>query len=271
LCPVVRIRSDEIPKRLAKLANYRQGKQKNLPFFGIMAQVGTLYLIPTPLGEGTWEVLPSRVYGLLEELSCLVVERARTTRQFIRQAGVGREIASYHMSELNEHTPTGELPALLAPLLEGQDVGLLSEAGCPGIADPGAALVRLAHAHGVRVVPLPGPSSVLLALMASGMNGQQFCFHGYLSPQPARLPRDLRQLESQALRTGQTQLFIETPYRNRQVLQQAILHLQAETRFCVAADLTLPTEFIRSLPVADWKRMPLPDLHKRPAVFLLGR
>ncbi len=236
-----------------------------------MTQHGTLYLIPTPLGAGTWEVLPSRVYGLLEELTHLVVERARTTRQFIRQAGIARDISSYHMAELNEHTPPADLPGLMAPLLEGHDLGLLSEAGCPGIADPGAALVRLAHVHGIRVVPLPGPSSILLALMASGMNGQQFCFHGYLAPQPANLLRDLRRLEAQAVRTGQTQLFIETPYRNRQVLQFVLQHLQPDIRFCAAVDLSLPTEWICSLPVAEWRKLSVPDLHKRPAVFLLGR
>ncbi len=161
-----------------------------------------------------------------------------------------------------------ELEALLKPALDGHDLGILSEAGCPGIADPGAKLVELAHRRGVEVVPLVGPSSILLALMASGMNGQSFAFHGYLS---AKSPADdLKRLEQLAVKRRQTQVFIETPYRNKAIIEQVLRVLQPGTRFCIAADLTLATQFVQTKTIGEWRKAPPMGLDKRPVVFLVG-
>jgi 16S rRNA (cytidine1402-2'-O)-methyltransferase len=231
---------------------------------------GKLYLLPSPLGPDALHTLPAAAIAVLHSLTYLVAERARTARHFIKETRPPKPIGEYQIAELNEHTPETELPGLLQPALQGHDLGMLSEAGCPGIADPGAALARIAHRHGVEVVPLTGPSSILLALMASGLNGQQFCFHGYLSPRPADLAKDLKRLEQAAARQQQTQLFIETPYRNKALFEQALASLQPGTLFCVAADLTLPTQYIKTLSIGDWRKSPQPDLHKRPAIFLIG-
>jgi 16S rRNA (cytidine1402-2'-O)-methyltransferase len=235
-----------------------------------MSKKGKLFLLPSPLGDDTLFSLSPPVLGTLHRLTFLVVENARTARRFLKTTNPPKPIEAYQIRELNEHTPSKELPLLLQPLMEGNDLGVLSEAGCPGVADPGAALVALAHEKGIVVEPLVGPSSVLLALMASGMNGQQFCFNGYLSPRPAELAADLKRLETLSAKTKQTQLFIETPYRNRQLVEQALRHLQPDTLFCIAVDLTLPTQWIATKRIADWRKFELPDLHKRPAVFLLA-
>lgn len=236
-----------------------------------MMQKGKLYLIPSPLGGNDPAVIPAYVIELLHRMVYIVAERAKTARLFIKSTNPSRPISDYQVSELNEHTPPSALQDLLAPALEGHDLGLVSEAGCPGVADPGADLVALAHRQGIEVVPLVGPSSILLALMASGLNGQQFCFHGYLSPRPEDLSKDLKRLEQLSEKNLQTQIFIETPYRNKGVFGQALKTLSAETRFCVAADLTLPSQYIRTLKIAEWKKAPVPDLHKRPAIFLIGK
>jgi 16S rRNA (cytidine1402-2'-O)-methyltransferase len=235
----------------------------------MMLKKGKLYLIPSPLGDEGIEAVPPQAIGVLHTITHIVAERAKTARHFIKASQAPRPIQDYHVQELNDRTPASELAALLQPALEGEDVGILSEAGCPGVADPGALLVELAHEKGVEVVPLVGPSSILLALMASGMDGQRFCFHGYLSAKAADLAKDLKRLEQQSHREKQTQLFIETPYRNQQVMEQALQALGANTRFCVAADLTLPSQYVVSKRIMDWAREGLPDLHKRPAIFLL--
>lgn len=232
---------------------------------------GKLYLIPSPLGEDALHTIPAHTIGILHHLTCLVAERAKTARHFIKKTNPPKPIGEYQITELNEHTPDQEILVLLQPALEGHDLGVLSEAGCPGVADPGAKLVSMAHRHGVEVVPLTGPSSILLALMASGMSGQQFCFHGYLPPKANDLAKDLKRLELLSEKHRQTQIFIETPYRNKNVVEQALLALQPDTLFCIAADLTLPTQFVQTKPIAAWQKTPPPDLHKRPAIFLFFR
>ncbi len=234
-----------------------------------MTKKGKLYLIPSPLGEEGIGTIPPYAIGVLHSISHIVAERAKTARHFIKATQAPRPIQEYMVEELNDRTPAAELAALLQPALDGEDVGILSEAGCPGVADPGALLVELAHEMGVEVVPLVGPSSILLALMASGMEGQRFCFHGYLSPRPGDLAKDLKRLEQQSQREKQTQIFIETPYRNLQVVEQALQALAAQTRFCIAADLTLPSQYIVSKKMKDLAKLEMPDLHKRPAIFLL--
>ncbi|MCB0519682.1 MAG: SAM-dependent methyltransferase [Lewinellaceae bacterium] len=230
---------------------------------------GKLYLLPSPLGEEAVETIPPYVIGVLHSLSYLVAERAKTTRHFIKRTNPPKPIQEYIIHELNSRTTAQEMNAYIQPALNGESIGLLSEAGCPGVADPGAALVALAHSHGIEVVPLVGPSSILLALMAAGMDGQRFCFHGYLPAKAAEMGKDLKRLEQQSERENQTQIFIETPYRNRQVVDQALQVLLPETHFCIAADLTLPSQFIVSRKIKDFNLAHLPDLHKRPAIFLL--
>ena len=234
---------------------------------------GVLYLIPNTLGEGDADalaaVLPGPVRAQAAALHYYIGENAKTTRAFLKKVGTDRPIQEIEIRELNVNTPAGEVEKLLAPILAGTDAGLVSEAGCPAVADPGALLVRRAHERGVKVVPLVGPSSILLALMASGLNGQSFAFHGYLPVDAAERAKRLRELEQQSRKAKQTQIFIETPYRNRALLDTLIATCAPSTLVCVAVDLTLPDEAIASRSVADWKKAPAIDLHKRPAIFLL--
>ncbi len=231
---------------------------------------GTLYLIPCTLGDTPAEqVLPQHVIGIARRLRHFVVEHPKTARQFLAALKPEQPIQSLHFATLNEHTASGDLAGLLAPLLAGEDIGLLSEAGCPGIADPGADLVSLAHRNGIRVVPLVGPSSILLALMASGLNGQCFAFHGYLPVGEAERNRAIAALEAESARRKQTQLFIETPYRNEKLFGALLAHCRPQTRLCVATDLTLPGESVRTRTVAEWRSLPAPQLNRRPSLFLL--
>ena len=234
-----------------------------------MRNTGKLYLIPSPLGEEGLAAIPASAISIIHQLDIFIAEKARTARHFIKSTHPPRPLQELEVHELDPKMTERELAALLQPIQEGRDIGLLSEAGCPGIADPGAAVVRLAHLRGMEVVPLSGPSSIVLALMASGMNGQSFAFHGYLSAKRQELERDLRRLEQSALKFEQTQVFIEAPYRNTQVLETALKVLNSSLYFGVACDLTLPTQFIRCVPIAQWRNSPLPDLHKRPTVFLM--
>lgn len=233
-------------------------------------QNGKIYLIPTPLGPAANHAIPAYVTDLIHRIEYIVAERAKTARRFIKSTGTPRPMPTYQVSELNDRTPASELTQLLQPVFEGHDVGMMSEAGCPGVADPGAHLVALAHKKGIAVVPLVGPSSILLALMASGMNGQNFRFLGYLPAKVDKLAEVLKKLENRARKEQQTQLFIETPYRNRQMVEQAFRVLSPQTRLCIAVDLTLPTEYVVTKNIADWKKTKMPDLHKRPAIFLIG-
>ena len=231
---------------------------------------GTLYLIPCTLGDTpATQVLPQHTIDIARGLKHFVVEQPKTARQFLSALKHEQPIQSLHFATLNEHTVANELTELLAPLLAGEDVGIISEAGCPGIADPGAELVSLAHRHGIRVVPLVGPSSILLALMASGLNGQRFAFHGYLPIPEAERNKAIAALEAESARYHQTQLFIETPYRNEKLFSALLAHCRPQTLLCVASDITLPHEQIRTRPIAQWKSQPAPQLNKRPSLFLL--
>lgn len=232
---------------------------------------GTLYLIPTPLGETPLEwVLPEETRRIAAQLKVFVVERAKTARAFLKALGVERPLQALKLLELNEHTPADTLPALLDPLLAGEDVGLLSEAGCPAVADPGADLVRLAHAHGIRVRPLVGPSAILLALMGSGLTGQRFAFHGYLPAKAPALTQALRELERRAEAHDETQLFMDTPYRSHTTLAAALSACRADTWLGVACDLTLPSERILTQTIAHWRASP-PPLQGSACIFSLWR
>ena len=231
---------------------------------------GKLYLIPVPLGEEVNFTLPEYLVRQLHLIDVFIAERAKTARRFIKSTGPARPISHLRIHELDKHDPGSGIREFLLPALDGKDIGLLSEAGCPGVADPGALVVSMAHRLGLEVMPLVGPSSIVLALMASGLNGQHFCFQGYLPAKKPELSRQLKSLEQQALRTGQTQIFIETPYRNQSLIETVLRTLNANTQFCIAADLTLPGQFIVTRTVKQWGRNPPPDLHKRPAIFLIG-
>jgi 16S rRNA (cytidine1402-2'-O)-methyltransferase len=234
-----------------------------------MSALGTLYLIPTPLGPAELDtLLPPAVLAVVRRLDCFVAENAKTARAFLKAAGVERPLAQIRIDELNEHTRAEAVPALLEPLLAGHDTGLVSEAGAPGVADPGALLVRAAHANGIAVRPLVGPSSILLGLMASGLDGQRFAFHGYLPVDSAERSKRLRELEAASRRDRMTQIFIETPYRNPAFFE-SLLALAPQTRLCVARELATPEEWIATDTVAGWKKRPRPELGKRPAVFML--
>ncbi len=231
---------------------------------------GKLILIPVPLGEGPVE--NSLVPGLQEALAEMrefIVENEKTARRFLKKMGIRTPLNDLRLHLFGKRSNPADIDSFLTPALEGIDVGLLSEAGCPAIADPGAAVVRRAHEKGIQVVPYVGPSSIILSLMASGFNGQQFAFHGYLPiPRPERV-RKIQELERTSRKSQQTQIFIETPFRNNQLLEDLVGACQAGTWLSVSCDLTLETEFIASRPVSEWKKQALPDLHKRPAVFLL--
>lgn len=215
---------------------------------------GTLYLIPVPLGPVAPEAcLPPDTLAVARRLDSFVVERAKTARAHLKAMGHPLPMQQIEMHELNEHTPASEIDVLLAPLLAGRDVGLLSEAGCPAVADPGANLVRAAHHAGVPVAPLVGPSSILLSLMASGLGGQRFAFHGYLPAKEPERSQTIRTLETAARKQHSTQLFIETPYRAAALLDALAQTLQADTLVSVGADLTQPGQFIRTQRAAAWR------------------
>ena len=231
---------------------------------------GRLFLIPCSLSEDTppQDVVPAAVIDRIRTLDLFIVENAKSARAFLRACGHPRPLRELAMAELNEHTPPGAVLPLLAPLREGKDAGLLSEAGAPAVADPGAALVAAAHAEGIVVVPLSGPSSIILALMASGLEGQRFRFHGYL-PVPAEARRArLVQIERESARSDETQVFIETPYRNDAMLADILQACRDDTRLAIAAGLTGTDEKIRMDEIAAWRERPA-SLAKNPAVFLL--
>ena len=228
---------------------------------------GKLFLIPTVLGDDALQSIPNYVIEQIHALRYFIAERAKTARHFIKATQPPYPISDLTVMELNKRVDAAEKKTFLNPLLSGNDVGLMSEAGCPGVADPGAEIVKMAHAAGIEVVPMVGPSSILLALMASGMNGQSFAFQGYLSVK--KLTADLKKMEQTSLRQQQTQIFIETPYRNNSFVEAALKTLSPSTRFCIACDLTLPSQYIVTKTIANWQKSELPDLHKRPAVFLI--
>lgn len=231
---------------------------------------GTLYLIPCPIAEtAPFEVLPGSNREIMARLDYFIVENLRSARRFLSSAKLGRPIDELEMVELNEHTPAGDVEQLIKPLLEGRDGGVISEAGLPGVADPGAEAVALCHRHGIRVVPLVGPSSILMALMASGMNGQSFAFNGYLPVKPPERLKAIRFFEKRAQSEGQSQIFIEAPYRNAKLFDDLLAGCSPSTRLCVACDITGPEEFIVTASVMQWRSRPKPDINKRPAIFII--
>ena len=231
---------------------------------------GRLYLIPVPLGPSPIiSVLPQSVYECAKQLKYFVAENAKSARAFLKSLPSDTPLQQIEIRELNEHTPSSALPELLTPLLAGMDVGLISEAGCPAVADPGANLVALAHTEGIQVLPMTGPSSILLALMGSGLSGQNFAFHGYLPAKDEQRQKRLRELEKDSRQEKRTQIFIETPYRNRQMLETLIKTCSPETKICVATDLTLSSESIMTCTPAEWHRRGGANIDRRPTVFLL--
>jgi 16S rRNA (cytidine1402-2'-O)-methyltransferase len=231
---------------------------------------GTLYLLPTGLGGEVLPLLPPVTLRVLSGLHCFIAENPKSARAFLKAAAYALPLQNIAMQTLDEHTPAARHADLLEPLENGTDCGLLSEAGCPAVADPGAGLVRAAHAAGIRVVPLVGPSALLLALMASGLNGQRFHFQGYLPVERAARASRLIELERASESGDVTQIFIEAPYRNDALLDAILGTCRGDTLLCVAADLTLASEEIRTLGVAQWKNAK-PELNRRPTVFLLYR
>ena len=240
----------------------------------ISTSSGTLYLIPVTLGDDNIAALlptslPPDVIKIAQSLEHFVVESEKSARQFLSAIKTAKPVRELSLNLLNEHTEDKDIAALLAPLLQGQDVGLMSDAGCPGVADPGAKLVALAHQKNIKVVPFVGPSSILLALMASGLNGQQFAFLGYLPVDKTQRALKIKEIEKRSQTHNETQIFIETPYRNMHMLDAILSTCQPNTKLCIACDIGLSTEIIITKTLTLWKRSLQPNLHKRPAVFLL--
>lgn len=234
------------------------------------ASPGRLFLIPASLGASPWQrTLPAEVQAIAAGICDFVVENARTARAELKRLAHPLPLREIRIGTLPEKPDQADLDALLAPALAGRDLGLMSEAGCPAVADPGALLVGRAHEVGIPVRPLVGPSSLLLALMASGLNGQSFAFHGYLPVEEGARARRLRELEAESHHAGRTQLFIETPYRNPRMYEAILAACRPETRLCIARDLTTGEEWIRTGPVSQWRKGPAPDLARHPTIFLL--
>lgn len=234
-----------------------------------MAMYGTLYLIPTDLGDSSVaDVIPQKVADVTRKLSHFIVEDVRTARRYLSRLKTEHCIDDLHFSTLNEHSRPEDIVELLKPAIEGNDVGILSEAGLPCLADPGAVVVRMAHERGIKVIPLVGPSSIFLALIASGMNGQNFAFVGYLPVKPNEREQRIRVLENRSKHEQQSQLFIEAPYRNNQLLASLINTCNKTTRLCIACNITQGDEMIVTKTIEGWKKH-LPDLHKKPCIFII--
>ncbi len=232
---------------------------------------GKLYLIPNTLGgENLTEILPPALPSTLNQITHYIVENERNARRFLLKCGYDRGIDNTQFFILNKHTSGGEVAKMLDPCISGEDMGVISEAGMPGIADPGAEIVALAHAKQIKVIPFTGPSSIILSLSASGFNGQEFRFHGYLPVQDKQRAAKIREMCLDIFKSGESQIFIETPYRNNNLLESLIKNTSPGIKLCVACDLTLSTEFISTKEIHNWKKQK-PDLHKRPAVFILGK
>jgi 16S rRNA (cytidine1402-2'-O)-methyltransferase len=232
---------------------------------------GTLYLIPAPLADGTLtDAIPQGTLAVIQHLRHFVVEELRTARRYLSQAGLKGYVNDLQLLVLNEHTHSKELNAMLQPLLEGHDMGLLSEAGLPAVADPGANLVALAHQEGIKVEPLTGPCSLMLALMASGLNGQSFAFTGYLPVDAVQRRAQIRHLEKRSVQEHQTQIFMETPYRNIALYNDLLEVCAPQTILCIAANLTASDALVVTRSVAEWRNCTPPMIHKIPAVFLIG-
>ncbi|MBE6201149.1 MAG: SAM-dependent methyltransferase [Rikenellaceae bacterium] len=236
-----------------------------------MANYGKIYMLPCPISEGNpYDTLPEANRSIMASIDYFIVENVRTARRFLSAAKIGVAIDSLEFAECSEHTTAADIEPLLAPVVAGRNCGIISEAGLPGIADPGADVVAAAQRKGIEVVPLVGPSSILMALMASGQNGQSFAFNGYLPIKPAERTKALRHFERRAQQERQSQIFIEAPYRNVKLLADMLATLSPATLLTVAADITTPDEFIRTRTIAEWRNTPTPDIHKRPTIFILG-
>ena len=232
---------------------------------------GKLYLIPTTLGEmNPDDVLPQSVKRAIDFIDTYIVENEKTARKFIKSVNPEKVQSSLKLSALNKHTDISEHNTMIAPCLNGVNIGLMSEAGCPGVADPGAVIVKLAHEKEIQVIPMVGPSSILLAMMGSGMNGQSFAFNGYLPIDKSDKKSALKNFEKLSHDKNQSQIFIETPYRNNKLLEDVLQALQPNTHLCIATDITLPTEYIKTFRVADWKKTKV-DLHNRPTIFIIHK
>ena len=238
-----------------------------------MAEKGVLYMIPCPISDQTdvYDVVPEANRRVMDSLDYFIVENVRSARRFLSKAGISRKIDELEFVELNEHTVAGQaVEAMVKPLLAGRSAGVISEAGVPGVADPGALVVEACHKHNIRVVPLVGPSSILLAMMASGLNGQSFAFNGYLPVKPPERSKAIKALERRAHVEQQSQIFIEAPYRNVKLMEQMLQVCAAESKLTVACDITSPEELIVTRSIAQWRKCGVPDIAKRPTIFIIG-
>ena len=232
---------------------------------------GKLYLIPNTLGDSDIQnVIPPEVLNIIAKIDIFIVENIRNARRHIIKCGYPGSIDDITFYELNKHTRQEDISGYLQSCLNGRDIGLISDAGVPGVADPGAEITSLAHEKSIRVIPLTGPSSILLSLMASGLNGQNFVFHGYLPVKPGERVKRLKEIESDAFRLNQTQIFIETPYRNDSMLESLKKTCNPSLRLCIARDISLKEEYIKTLRISAWKKERI-ALHKRPCIFLIGK
>lgn len=238
-----------------------------------MAEKGVLYMIPCPISDstGVYDVVPEANRRIMDALDYFIVENVRSARRFLSKARVSRRIEELEFVELNEHTVAGAaIQAMIKPIEEGRSAGVISEAGVPGVADPGALVVEACHRRGIRVVPLVGPSSILLAMMASGLNGQSFAFVGYLPVKPPERAKAIRSLERRAHTEQQSQIFIEAPYRNVKLVEQILEVCAPESRLTIACDITSPDEIILTKTIVEWRKRGLPDIAKRPTIFIIG-
>lgn len=232
---------------------------------------GNIYLIPNFLGESSTEKsFPQENITLIRRIKHFIVEDIRTVRRFLKKVDKGINIDELTFFVLDKHTRPEDIPSFLKPAENGNDMGIISEAGCPGVADPGADVVAIAHNKGLKVIPLVGPSSILMAMMASGMNGQNFTFSGYLPVEKSSNIKAIKHLEDRAIREKQTQIFIETPFRNMKMLDDLLFALRPSTRLCIACNVTCDDEYIVTKSVAQWRNSKLPDINKKPTIFLIG-
>lgn len=232
---------------------------------------GNIYLIPNFLGESSSEKsFPQENITLIRRIKHFIVEDIRTVRRFLKKVDKGINIDELTFFVLDKHTRPEDIPSFLKPTENGNDMGIISEAGCPGVADPGADVVAIAHNKGLKVIPLVGPSSILMAMMASGMNGQNFAFSGYLPVEKSSNIKAIKHLEDRAIREKQTQIFIETPFRNMKMLDDLLFALRPSTRLCIACNVTCDDEYIVTKSVAQWRNSKLPDINKKPTIFLIG-
>ena len=234
---------------------------------------GVLYLIPCPISEDTlpYDVTPEGNRNIITSLDYFIVENIRSARRFLSKAGLSGKIDELEFDELSEHTTSPqEIERMVAKIKTGRSAGVISEAGVPSVADPGQLVVEACHRAGIRIVPLVGPSSIIMAVMASGLSGQSFAFNGYLPVKEPDRTRAIKRLESRALNEHQSQLFIEASYRNTKLAEQIIASCGAQTRLCIACDITSNEEYIRTATIAEWRKVGVPDINKRPTIFIIG-